>query len=97
MEGTGPEGDYFEEYILSSADSLSSQGFQKLVDFIVTCAHDQLFCLSQDCWNGKRSHGGERQKPPSLLQTASHSLSRALVTLKETEAHTSLADFLSLL
>lgn len=69
--------------VLSSAAFLSSQGFQKWRDFIVTCAHDQLFCLSQDCWNGKGSHGVEHQKPPSLLQAASHGLSRALVTLKE--------------
>lgn len=50
----------------------------------------------QGCRNGKGSHGVEYQKPPSLLQAASHSLARAFVTLKETEAHTNLVGLVGL-
>lgn len=69
MEETGREGDYFEEYILSSAACLSSQGFQKWVDFIVTCAHDQLFCPAPGLleWKGQPWSGtSETAFPPSV-------------------------------
>lgn len=94
-EETGREGDYSEEYTLSSAACVlrASRNEWILLSPVPTAS---CSAQPQGCRNGKGSHGVEYQKPPSLLQAASHSLARAFVTLKETEAHTNLVGLVGL-